>query len=112
VWTILSQDVIERLVVSDPTGAVIAAWEQLVIVLRTQAAMRGMSQKLTKRLQANGLFLAEQLGLPADIVGTISSLQNLRNEVGRTGTTITSSGALDYVQAVRRILTTLVPAVP
>lgn len=97
-----SWDLVERLVFSDPTGAVIAAWERLGEEIYG-AAYRHKAN-VSDRERRNFLLMAQRLGFPDDALQAIRSLRDLRNRAAHSDIRITPEDAMEYVQAVRKLL--------
>lgn len=97
-----SWELIERLVFSDPTGAVIAAWERLGEEIYG-AAYRHKAN-VSDRERRNFLLMAQRLGLPDEALQAIRSMRDLRNRAAHSDIRITPEDAMEYVRAVRKLL--------
>lgn len=97
-----SWDLIERLVFSDPTGAVLAAWERLGETVYGVAYRHKAT--VSEREGRNFLLMAQRLGSPNEVVEAVRSLRDLRNQAAHSQIRITPEDAMEYVQAVRKLL--------
>jgi hypothetical protein len=98
---------IDRQVVTDPTGAVISAWEKLAerIIGRAYIEKANVSQREARDV----VTVAARLGVPSDAVGILRDLRALRNRVAHAQSQITSHDALEYVQTVKRVADQMSP---
>lgn len=95
--TLRSWDDIDRLVISDPSAAVQAAWEWLVYILNRRLILMGVRTTDPFRSLA-GPTIARLLQLPSPEVAAIERLAQIRNGTV-SGQQISQAGALEYVQA-------------
>jgi hypothetical protein len=94
-------DAIDRLVVTDPTGAVISAWEKLEERIMGKAYIE--KANVSQRERRNIVLVASRLGLPRDVVSIVQELRTLRNQVAHGQQRLSSEDALEYVQTVKRV---------
>ncbi len=98
-------DRIDLLAISNPTAAVITAWERLCDALNAQVLLRRPVQPKHGRV-FTGSGMAMILNLPPEQQLIVRQLQNIRNEAAHAKK-LDPAVALQYVQTVRRMVTLL-----
>jgi hypothetical protein len=92
---------VDRLVLTDPTGAVINAWETLQRRLITKATKYDLPFSQAELHSA--VHLASKMNMPQELIDVITQLRELRNSVAHAQVKINSEDALEYVQTVKRL---------